>query len=191
MTKAIIFDCFGVIITDSLRSIVKEVRKNDPDKANHILDLVSAASKGKIDARLSRQAVASELGLTHDEYVSAIRNGEVKNKPLLAYIKELRSRYKTALLSNIISGGLEARFPNNELSNYFDVVVASSNIGFAKPEARAYEITAEKLGVRLDECIMVDDVEAYCLGAEGVGMQAIRYQSFDQMKNELEVLLKL
>jgi len=71
------------------------------------------------------------------------------------------------------------------------VVVASSNIGFAKPEARAYEITAEKLGVRLDECIMVDDVEAYCLGAEGVGMQAIRYQSFDQMKNELEVLLKL
>jgi HAD superfamily hydrolase (TIGR01509 family) len=189
MIKAIIFDCFGVLITDSLGEIVSELKKDNPDKADHIVKLVNAASKGAMDATASRSAVAGELGLTLDEYINAIRNGEVKNKPLLDYIKELRGRYKTALLSNIISGGLEVRFPDNELLQYFEVVVASGDIGFAKPEAQAYEITAEKLGVRLEECIMIDDSEDYCQGAKGVGMQSVLYQSFEQAKRDLSNLL--
>jgi FMN phosphatase YigB (HAD superfamily) len=37
---------------------------------------------------------------------------------------------------------------------------------------------------------MIDDREEYCLGATGVGMQAILYSSFDQMKSEMEAILK-
>src|SRR6185369_3482431 len=99
-----------------------------------------------------------------------------KDLELLEYIAELRTQYKIGMLSNIGRGGLERRFAPGELDRYFDVVVVSGDIGYAKPEAEAYEITADRLGVRLDECVFTDDREGYCEAARGVGMQAISYQ---------------
>ena len=184
MIKAIIFDCFGVLLTDSLEDIVHELKVINPDKAKEIIRLVGLASKGLSDAQASRVVVADILGLTIDEYIDKIRTGEIKNLPLLKYIEVLKTDYKIGLLSNIISGGLEVRFTGDELS-IFDAIVVSGDIGYAKPEAQAYEITAERLGVRLEECVMIDDREDYCLGAIGVGMKAFQYQSFDQLKSEL------
>lgn len=181
MQKAIIFDCFGVLITDALAAIVAELQLRDPATADKIIAAVRAASSGTMAPEASRATVAGLLGLTAEAYAARIRDGEVKNHELLAYIAALRPRYKTALLSNIIPGGLAARFTPDELAAHFDVVVASGDIGYAKPEARAYEITADRLGVRLTECVMIDDREDYCSGAEGVGMQAVRYESFLQM----------
>ena len=189
MIKAIIFDYFGVIGTDTLTVIVDELRTTDASKADHIVQLVGAASKGTIDPDISRAEVADTLGLTGEEYANKIKNGETRNQQLLNYIKDLRPRFNTGLLSNIIRGGLEVRFTSEELETYFDVVVSSGDIGYAKPEPQAYEITVERLGVRLNECIMVDDREDYCRGAIGVGMRAVQYQSFKQMKHELSSLL--
>lgn len=189
MIKAIIFDCFGVLLTDALQATVDELKLANPDMAEEIVRLVSLSSKGLADAETSRTAVADLLGLTIDEYITKIRTGEVKNVQLLNYIKQLRSKYKIGLLSNVFRGGLEVRFTSDELS-VFDTVVSSGDIGYAKPEAQAYEITADRLGVRLEECIMIDDREDYCQGAVGVGMQAIQYQSFEQMKSDLEKYLK-
>jgi HAD superfamily hydrolase (TIGR01509 family) len=84
---------------------------------------------------------------------------------------------------------LGRRFQLSELADLFDVVVASGDIGYAKPEAAAYEITADRLGVRLDECVFVDDREPYCEAARGVGMQAIVYRDFAQFQAELQAML--
>lgn len=129
MVKAIIFDCFGVLVTDAL------------------------------------------------------------NEPLLRHIKQLRRVYKTAVLSNTSRRSLEAQFPGDELSQYFDTVVGSFDIGFAKPAARAYEVVADRLGVRLEECIMVDARLEYCESARAAGMKAVHYTSFEQMKSELSQLI--
>lgn len=188
MIKAIIFDCFGVLLTDALQATVDELRHSNPDVAEAIVKSVTLSSKGVIDAQTSRMEVADLLGLTMDEYIDKIRTGEVKNVQLLSYIKQLAKDYKIGLLSNVLKGGLEVRFTSDELS-VFDAVVSSGDIGYAKPEAQAYEITAERLGVRLNECVMIDDREDYCSGAIGVGMQAIQYQSFDQLKSELGKLI--
>jgi HAD superfamily hydrolase (TIGR01509 family) len=77
------------------------------------------------------------------------------------------------------------RFGTEELGRYFDVAVASAEIGYAKPEAQAYEITADKLGVELTECVFTDDRGEYCEGARGLGMQAILYENLEQFKAEL------
>jgi len=190
MIKAILFDCFGVVLTDALSEIVAKLQQRDPSKADRIVGLVAAGSNGRMDAVASRAAVAGELGMTLDEYVHTMRSGEVKNVALLEYARTLRRSYKTAMLSNIISGGLAARFPHNELAQYFDVVVASADIGFAKPEAEAYQITADRLGVRYDECVMIDDREDYCQGAIAAGMHAILYKSLVQLQRDLDRVLQ-
>jgi len=70
------------------------------------------------------------------------------------------------------------------------VVVASADIGFAKPEAEAYQITADRLGVRYDECVMIDDREDYCQGAIAAGMHAILYKSLVQLQRDLDRVLQ-
>ncbi len=75
------------------------------------------------------------------------------------------------------------------MAKHFDTVVVSGEIGYAKPEPEAYEITADRLGVRLDACVFTDDREHFCEAARAVGMQAIHYQNVDQFRQDLEGVL--
>ena len=189
MIRAVIFDCFGVIIGDGLQLLVDDLRARDPAAARRVHDLVLAANRGLTDPAASSREVAAIFDLDYDTYRQRISDGEVRNEPLLDYIVMLRATYRTALLSNIGTGGLKRRFSDRELDRYFDAVVASGDIGYAKPEPEAYEIAADRLGVRLDECVFTDDRVDYCEGARSVGMQAIQYLNFPQFKAELEALL--
>ncbi|MGB4967167.1 MAG: HAD-IA family hydrolase [Candidatus Saccharimonadales bacterium] len=185
MIKAIIFDCFGVLVTDALEEIVQEIRQRNPAGADEIVALVRASNKGIMAPTESSKQIAALLGSEETEYRQKIKDGEVKNTALLEYVVSLRRSYKTAMLSNIGKGSLAKRFSEEELERYFDVVVASGDVGYAKPEARAYEIVAERLGVRFDECVFTDDREIFCEAARGVGMQAIVYRDFETFKTEL------
>lgn len=191
MIKAIIFDLFGVLVTDALELLVTGLKATQPEVADQVVRLVVASNAGTIPHEESREMIAELLGITLDEYARRVRGGEVRNEELFNYVLELRKTYKTALLSNAGTRSLEVRFAPGELNNYFDAVVVSAVIGFAKPEARAYEIVAEKLGVRLDECVMIDDRELYCEGARAIGMQSVLYQSVSQLKRDLSSILKI
>src|ERR1700745_2881837 len=110
MIRAIIFDCFGVIITDALSVIVDELSLRDPEGAQEIRDLVRASNKGILDPNESSEQVAKILGFSRQEYQQQIRDGEVKDQRVLDLMKQLRKSYKTALLSNISVPGLDRRF---------------------------------------------------------------------------------
>lgn len=186
MIKAIVFDCFGVVITDALQVLCDELRAKDPAAADQVRDIVQAANRGMLEPAVSHQQIAALLGMSVSDHMQAIASGEVKDAKLLAYITELRRSYKTAMLSNIGKDSLQRRFAEGELQQYFDVVVASGDIGYAKPEPAAYQITADRLDVRCDECVFVDDREVFVEAARGVGMQAFVYEGVDHFKSELE-----
>jgi HAD superfamily hydrolase (TIGR01509 family) len=188
MIKAIIFDCFGVVIGDGLSALYAEhlVSKSDVEKIRQLID---RSNKGLATADESSRQIATIFGMTYEVYRAKLTESEVKDEALLQYIQQLRSSFKTAMLSNIPAGSLMRRFSEEELAEHFDVIVASGEIGYAKPEAQAYEITADRLGVRLDECVFTDDRQPYVDGAQGVGMHAILYQDFPQFRADLETLL--
>lgn len=189
MVKAIIFDCFGVVLTDSLQAIRAELARNDPDAAKEVRDIITANNRGWIDPQESSASIAKIFDMSVDEFRARVRAGEVRNEELLAYIIALRKTYKTAMLSNVAVNSLERRFPDNELSQYFDEIVASAAIGYAKPDAKAYEIAAERLDVKPSECVFTDDKKDFCEAAEAVGMRAIVYTDFVQFSRELQTLL--
>jgi len=189
MIKAVIFDCFGVIIADALSVMTSELHQTNPKAMNRVHTLLNQANTGQITSEESSREIAEIFGLSYETYRTQIATNEIKDEELLGYIQGLRGNYKTALLSNIPKGSLSRRFSDDELRQYFDEVVASGEIGYAKPEAQAYEIVAERLGVRLDECVFTDDREPYCEGAQAVGMKSIVYQDFQQFRAELEQLL--
>jgi HAD superfamily hydrolase (TIGR01549 family) len=186
--KAVIFDCFGVVISDALSVMCTELQPTNPDGVVEVWGLINKANRGILTSEESSTRIAELFGMTLVEYRTKIAEGETKNQQLLNYISDLHELYKTAMLSNIPVGGIARRFDEGELEQYFDVVVVSGETGYAKPSPEAYDVTAERLGVRPSECVFVDDREQYVLGARAVGMHPILYKDFAQFRMELEVL---
>lgn len=121
------------------------------------------------------------------DFFGLVRVSGQIDQALLDYVAELKQTYKTALLSNVI--GLDKYFDLNQAPKYFDVVAASDKIGFAKPDPRAYGYVLNKLDVKPQETVMVDDLEYQVAGAEAAGMHAIHYQNLDQLKEDLRRIL--
>lgn len=189
MIRAVIFDCFGVLITDALKGLRDELYERDPAAALELDGLVRAANIGVLDVHNASKLIAELLGMSVDEYRERVDGGEVRNLPLFSYILELKKHYKTAMLSNISTHSLQKRFTDEELRRYFDAVVTSGELGHAKPGREIYSVAANRLGVSPEECVFIDDREHFVQGATSVGMAGIVYTDFVQFRKELSSLL--
>lgn len=191
MVRAVLFDCFGVIITDALRQVIEEIDTSDHQISRQVMGIIHAYNRGLVDITETNQQIAALLGISTHEWQQRLDKGEIKDDRVLTYIRALRQRgYKTALLSNIGRQSLHHRFTEDELHAHFDAVVTSGELGIMKPDPEIYLHTAEQLGVAPDDCIMVDDRETHCVGARAVGMQSLLFRNFRQAKQALEQMLR-
>ena len=112
------------------------------------------------------------------------------NREVLDYIKhELKPKYKIGIVSNVMADYLYLILSKDDLK-LFDDVVLSYKVGVAKPESEIYELALRNLGVKPEEAVFIDDQERFVEAAKAVGMKGIYFQDFNQMKKDLEKLLK-
>ena len=189
MIRAVIFDCFGVVIADGLEAVILRREKTDPTIKEFVSETIQRTNRGLLHPDESRQIIGKRLGITADDWRSEISAEEIRNPDVINLIHKLKKKYKTAMLSNIGKDSLRHRFSADELEELFDVVVASAEVGMAKPDPEIYELTAGKLSVEVSECVFIDDRQPYVDGAKAVGMQAILYQDFPQFKRDLDKIL--
>lgn len=190
MIKAIIFDCFGVLLTDVNRARRNEIAKTDLAAAQAIEDVFEASNRGRITREESAERMGEILHIDPAEILATSDAGEVRNQALIDFVKTLRPHYKLAMLSNVRGrASLDRRFNAGELNELFDVVVASGDVGIIKPERQIYELTAEKLGVDPTNCVMIDDIQEFCDGARAVGMTAIQFKSTEQCVDDVNRLI--
>ncbi len=186
MIRAIIFDCFGVLVRSSFRPFF--ARHLDAEGQKIAKEAMDKANKGLIPDEELMKVFAALAGMTIAETKAELNNNPADLK-LFEYIKnELKPKYKIGFLSNAAITRLSELFTPEQLK-LFDAIVVSHEVGFAKPEAQAYEITAEKLGCRLEECVFVDDQQDYIDGAKAVGMKTVLFESAKQLKQDLPALL--
>lgn len=186
MIKAIIFDCFGVVRIDAFDLAYQHFGGDIVKDHDFIRQAVYESNGGGVP---SYTVIPQHLGVTTEEWKAFTARESTVNQEVLDYAKELRKTYKTAMLSNIGKGRIGDYFEPGFLDDYFDLFVASGDIGYAKPEAAAYEYVADKLGVRLDECVFTDDRQEYIDGATAVGMKTILFTSAKQFKADLSGIL--
>lgn len=91
-------------------------------------------------------------------------------------LKELKAR---GCLTGVITNGPSVlqnhKMDTSGLRPYCDIVVVSGDEGVHKPDPRLFEITAERLGVKPQECVYVGDHPVNDIqGALSAGMGAIR-----------------
>jgi len=190
MIKAVIFDCFGVLISDGLERVCRRLEVEDPEARSFISETIRLNNSGLIDPVESNQRIADYLHIDVADWRAQVHEGESRDIPVFELVKSLRPQYKTALLSNIGKGSLARRFSDEELEDLFDVVVTSAHLGTVKPDPVIYKHTAERLGVEPEECVFLDDREGYCDAARDVGMQTIWFRGYEQAKPELDNILQ-
>ncbi|HUC19945.1 MAG TPA: HAD-IA family hydrolase, partial [Candidatus Polarisedimenticolaceae bacterium] len=92
------------------------------------------------------------------------------------------------MLSNIGTTFLQQFLDSNDLRDLFDVVVTSQEVGVMKPQPEIFHLTLDRLGVKPDEAVFIDDREDNVRGGEAVGIHSILYKNTAQLERELKKL---
>jgi len=189
MVKAVIFDCFGVLVGRGFEETYR-IAGGDPIKDRQFIDgVLGQANLGLIDNEAFHQAMMGQLGIGLAEWKHAVITAEQPNEELLEYIRDLHGGYKTAILSNANKGVVERRIGRQWIEEAFDALVVSADVGMVKPDPDIYKYTAAQLGVEAQECVLVDDKQVFTDGAQSLGMQTVLYKDFEQTRTELEAIL--
>jgi HAD superfamily hydrolase (TIGR01549 family) len=188
MIRGIIFDCFGVLCQGSLNHFLG--RAKTPAIREKIVDTNHAADYGYITRDEYVTTIAELLSISLQEVDTIIAKQHIRNEPVFDLARELHPSYTLGLLSNVGSGIIERLFTPEELSDFFTAVVISGEVGMVKPYPEIFQLTAQRMGLRPDECIVIDDMLENIAGAERAGMQGVVFGSLTQTTTELRRLLQ-
>jgi epoxide hydrolase-like predicted phosphatase len=129
----------------------------------------------------------SEAGL--EQFKAGFWGGDFVDYELIAFIRHLRGRYKTALLSNAFSNLRDMVTNTWGFADAFDCMVISAEENLMKPDARIYQLVVERLGVQPGEAVLIDDFIRNLDGARAAGLHAIQFLSPEQARHDLAQLL--
>jgi epoxide hydrolase-like predicted phosphatase len=114
--------------------------------------------------------------------------GDVLDRELLNYIQTLRSHYRIGLLSNAFSD-LRTYLENSwSITDLFDDLVISAEVGMAKPDAEIFLLSLERLSVQPHEAVFIDDFLHNIEGARAVHINTVYFQNPAQARQDLEAV---
>lgn len=180
--RAVLFDVGGVLVRTfdhSGRQRWEERLGLPPGGAEALVlnsDMGRRAQRGEIgdEALWAWAGEQLALGDELDAFRRDFWRGDRVDESLVALVRGLRPRYRTAIISNA-TNGLRASLAGYGLLDVFDLVVGSAYEGVMKPHPAIYERTLARLGCAAAEAVFIDDAPANVAGAEAVGLHAILF----------------
>ena len=192
MTKAVLFD-FDETLQD--RTLAFEgymdavLKKYFPDidektATEYKQDMVTTGNGGYVNRVEWYQALLDKWGYADtlcaktlaEHYDTTFGDHNVIFENSIPLLKELKNRgYLVGVITNGPSYLQNHKMDESGLRPYCDIVVVSGDLGVHKPDAEIFRITAERLGLKCEECVYVGDHPKNDIeGALSSGMKAIR-----------------
>lgn len=195
--KAVFFDLGGVIVRTEFytpRQQLADKLGMDFDDLYKLVfesDTSNRASIGEISSEEHWAFIMQRLKRPASE-TAAIRQaffaGDIVDRTLIDYIRSLRPKYKTGLISNAW-GDLREYIAREKFDDAFDKMIISAEVGAMKPEAKIFRIALEQFGVSPDEAVFVDDFPRNIKGCEKVGIKGIHFKDPETALQQLKELL--
>jgi putative hydrolase of the HAD superfamily len=91
----------------------------------------------------------------------------------------------TALLSNMQEDMASYARTNFEWLRHFDHQILSCELRLIKPDAEIFRRTIERIGVKPEATLFVDDRQANVEAARALGVRAIQFESTERLRAEL------
>lgn len=193
MHKAVIFDLGKVLVDFDFRRGYQALEGICPYPAAEIPQRLAASGlverfetglmgPAEFFAGLSRTI---QLDLTYDRFCgiwSSIFTATLVPESML---EGLARRYRLLLLSNTNAIHFEMIREAYPLLRHFHELVLSYEVKAMKPDPRIYREALRRAGCGAGECFYTDDIAAYVEGARKLGIDAVKFQSADQIGREL------
>jgi glucose-1-phosphatase len=194
MIQTIIFDLGRVIVPfdfkrgyDRLAPLCSLAPEQIPERLRGC-DLVTRFESGQIEPREFVREIGAVLGFEpeYDEFCD-IWSCVFLPETLIpdSLVEALRRRYRVLLLSNTNAIHFEMIERTYPILRHFDAFVLSYRVGAMKPAPAIYEEAIRQAQCRPEECFFTDDMPAYVEGAKAAGIDAVQFESREQIEREL------
>ena len=163
---------------------VRAMFRDDPAALAELRELET----GRLSEEEFERRFAERLGLDDaEDLIDSMFRGMRPSEPMVAAVRAARAGgIRTGLLSNSWS---TSHYDRASLSELFDTVVISADVGLHKPQPEIYLLASKQLEIEPARCVFVDDLRENCAGAEAVGMTAILHRDVAATVAKLQELL--
>lgn len=205
MIKAILWDFGGVFTTSPFeafarferahklpKDFIRTINSTNPDTNAWAQFESSAIDVDGFDTAFRAEAEALGHSVRGKDVLELL-SGEFRPR-MVAALSTCKARYKVGCITNNMKKAGEgpamaatdsrAQMAARVMAQ-FDIVVESSVEGVRKPNPRIYEIACERLGVRPEEAVFLDDLGINLKPARAMGMTTIKVVGERQALDEL------
>lgn len=197
MISVIAFDYSGVLeiaerniiteITDYL-AIPKEEWSKVYFTLNHLCN-TGTNTWNEVAVMTAEKCGATKEQITHIQELMRLNSISKKiNTELVEIIKNLKQNFKIALISNYPSY-LREKLAAQNLSNLFEEIIISGEVGYQKPQPEIFMLLCERLHISPSELIFIDDSKKSLEGAATIGYTPILYKNNQQLEEDLQKIL--
>ena len=188
MIEAIIFDMDGVLVDSEPFHIEIEKRQFKMNQIS-ISDEEHQHFMGTAaDAMWKNIAERHVLPIPIEEIIEQNRTeslrffSELTEIPVMPGLIDLleklkKKNYPMAVASSSFPEIIDLILVKTSLKKYFQVIVSGEEAGKSKPEPDVFLLAAQKLGVKPEKCLVIEDSFNGIKAAHAAGMSCVAYQS--------------
>ncbi len=150
-------------------------------------ELLIGLETGQLAEEEFEPRFAAILGVPAPNLIDRLFSGARPDNAMMQAVRRTRAAgIRTGLISN--SWGTR-RYDRALLTELFDGVVISGDVGIRKPAPAIYTLGAQGIGLDPSECVFVDDLPFNLEPAAELGMATVRHRDAEQTIAQLQRLL--
>lgn len=186
--NTIIIDMYGVIIKERtgnfLPYVYSKFSETEHSRINKLIyedKLFTKAGYGEI----SSNDFLAALGFDDPEYAMKeyIEEYLTIENDFFAFAEKYHKEYDFVLLSTDVSEWSKYITEYYELDKYFKHKIISGDVHLRKPDKAIYELTLDRIGLKPEECLFIDDSVANIQQAAELGIKTVLFTGFDDAYN--------
>ncbi|WP_196602905.1 HAD family hydrolase [Pectinatus frisingensis] len=184
--KAVIFDMDGVIVDSEaihIKTKMQTLREYGINCTQQdCLPYFGRSSRAFFSDFITQAASSISLdeivARKHQLFLEYIADNDAVHpvKGAIALIKDFHNRQvPLALASSSVRRNIEMFLKRFGIYDCFDVVMSGAELLHSKPNPEIYLLTAKKLGIKPQECAVIEDAEAGVTAAKRAGNYCVAY----------------
>jgi glucose-1-phosphatase len=194
MQKAIIFDLGKVLIDFDFQRAYRALESLCPYPAAEIskrlaaTNLIERFETGLVEPRdfVEQFSGILDLPLDYDRFCRIWSGIFTVTLIPESMLEGLAARYRLLLLSNTNALHFEMLRRNyGPMLGHFHHLILSYEVHAMKPRPEIFQAAVERAGCRPEECFYTDDIPAYVEAARQMGIDAVQFESSEQLEREL------
>ena len=194
--RAVVFDLGGVLLDWNPRYLYRQLFDGDEAAMERFLaEVCTMEWHHAHDLGIPPERTSPPLAEAHPEQADLIwawsqRSEEMISGPIDGTVSILRELKRAGVpcyaLTNMERETYPLRRERFDFLSWFDGTVVSAFEGMAKPDPAIFELLLDRFDLNAADTMFVDDSNVNVTAARSVGMQAVEFDSPDQLRRELK-----